>query len=418
MARLRIKNLAGIFSSEGLARKEGRRPEIADCGFIKGPVDLVMDTAKGVILDIEPSIASQSSDREVDGQGLVATPGFIDSHTHALFAGTRAREYFMRWAGKSYREIAAQGGGILNTFASMRETCDEDLIADLYERLRAMRAAGTLVVEIKSGYGETPDGELRMLRLIKMAKSDPLCPVKIRSSFLALHAVPKGASEEDYVSSMIAVLPTVVSESLADYVDAFPEEGFFSLEQSLRFARAAEKLGLRSKVHADELTSMSCVESFVPLGALSVDHLQKISAEGVQALCSSQTVATFLPSTSFYLDLEYAPARAVLDAGARVALASDYNPGTSPEAGLQLTALLAASRMKLSAAEIFAGLTLNAAAALGLDRDHAQLKVGFAADILLWKLTSSAASSANGQELLEEIFVESRKPLLSYVAGK
>lgn len=418
MSRLRISNLAGFFSSEGLALKEGRRPEIMDCGFVRGPVDIVIDLTQGKILSIEASRTHSDSEREIDGSGLVATPGFIDSHTHALFAGTRAREYFMRWAGLSYREIAAQGGGILNTFAAMREARDEDLLSDLYERLRLMREAGTLVVEIKSGYGETPEGEIRSLRLIKKAKSDPLCPVRIQSTFLALHALPKGAVEEDYVSDMIAVLPTVARESLADYVDAFPEQGFFSLEQSLRFARAAEKLGLRSKVHADELTPMACAESFVPLSAVSVDHLQKISPEGIAALATSKTVATFLPTTSFYLDLEYAPAKDVIDAGARVALASDYNPGTSPESGLQFTALLAASRMKLSAAEIFAGVTLNAAAALGLDERHGQLKAGFAADILLWKLASPASQSHNGQELLEEIFVESRKPELSFVGGK
>ncbi|MEO5669006.1 MAG: imidazolonepropionase [Bdellovibrionota bacterium] len=419
-ARVRIKGLSGIFTGIGIAAKEGRHPRAEDCGYTRGPLDIVIDLKTGAIENIETSGSSKelAVDREVDGRGLVATPGFIDSHTHALFAGTRAREYFMRWSGHSYRDISAHGGGIHTTFAAMKETSDDALVQDLLARLRRMRDAGTLTVEIKSGYGETPEGELRSLRLIQRAKNDPNCPVKIRSTFLPLHALPKSLAEGVYVDAMIGLLPTIASEKLADHVDAFPEEGFFGLEQSLRFAREALKLGLRTKVHADELTSMACVENFVPLGALSVDHLQKISDRGIEALVTSKTVATFLPSTSFYLDLDYAPARRVVDAGARVALASDYNPGTSPEAGLQLTALLAASRMKLSAAEIFAGLTVNAAASLGLESTHGTLAPGMSADILLWDLLSVQKPSAIGQELLEEIFVESRRPLLSFVSGK
>jgi imidazolonepropionase len=225
-------------------------------------------------------------------------------------------------------------------------------------------------------------------------------------------------AEAAYVDQMIALLPVVAKEGLADHVDAFPEEGFFTLKESLRFLSEALRLGLKSKVHADELTPMSCVEGVVPLKSLSVDHLQKISAAGIAALQSSSTVATFLPTTSFYLDLEYAPARRVIDAGARVALASDYNPGTSPESGLQLTALLAASRMKLSAAEIFAGLTLNAAAALDLDGTTGRLAPGFDADLCFWKLSSDAAMSQTGQNLLEEIFVDSVMPTLTLRNGK
>jgi imidazolonepropionase len=416
VSRLRIKNLSGAFTSEGLAKKSGRHPSPEDCGFVAGPLDIVINTESGKILSLGKP--AHGPEREVDGRGLVATPGFLDSHTHALFAGTRAREYFMRWAGKSYREISDQGGGIHNTFRAIRETSDDALLGALYERLTLMRQKGTLCVEIKSGYGGTPEEELRCLRVIKRAKDDPRCPVRIRSSFLALHALPKNISESQYVDQMIAVLPVVAKERLADYVDAFPEQGFFSLAESLRFLGEALKLGLKSKVHADELTAMGCVEGVVPLQSLSVDHLQQISAAGIENLKNSSTVATFLPSTSFYLDLDYAPARRVIDSGARVALASDYNPGTSPEAGLQLTALLAASRMKLSAAEIFAALTLNAAASLGIDSSTGRLAAGFDADINFWKLCSNASTSQTGQELLEEIFVDSLTPVLTLRNGK
>jgi len=420
MSQTLLKNLAGVFTNKGLVAKSGRRPHAEDCGFVRGPVDILIDNLSGILLSLVPSTSLKplSAIRKIDASGLVATPGFIDSHTHALFSGTRAREYFMRWSGQTYREISAKGGGIHNTFSALRDAQDEDLLDQLFARLKKMRESGTLLVEIKSGYGETPEGELRMLRLIKRAKDDPLCPVRIRSTFLPLHALPKNHSEIDYVSSMIAILPIIAAEGLADHVDAFPEEGFFSLDESLRFAREALKLGLRSKVHSDELSAMGCAESFVPLRALSVDHLQKLSDSGLSALVASDTVATFLPATSFYLGLDYAPARRVLDAGARVALASDFNPGTAPEPGLQLTALLAASRMNLSAAEIFAALTLNAAASLGLDASHGHLSAGARADVLLWDLVGTPHASETGQELLEEIFVESRRPLLTFVAGK
>jgi imidazolonepropionase len=416
MSLLRIKNLSGAFTSEGLAKKSGRHPKPEDCGFVQGPLDIVIDTECGKILSLGKP--APGPERELDGRGLVATPGFIDSHTHALFSGTRAREYFMRWSGKSYREISDQGGGIHNTFRSIREKSDDVLLGDLYRRLSLMRQKGTLCVEIKSGYGGTPQDELRCLRLIKRAKEDPLCPVRVRSSFLALHALPKDISESQYVDQMISLLPVVAQEKLADHVDAFPEQGFFSLKESLRFLSEALKFGLKSKVHADELTPMACVEGVVPLRSLSVDHLQKISATGIEALRNSSTVATFLPTTSFFLDLDYAPARRVIDAGARVALASDYNPGTSPEAGLQLTALLAASRMKLSAAEIFAALTINAAASLGLDGNTGRIAAGFDADLNFWKLCSSDSTSQKGQELLEEIFVDSLTPALTLRGGK
>jgi imidazolonepropionase len=217
---------------------------------------------------------------------------------------------------------------------------------------------------------------------------------------------------------MIALLPTIVKESLADHVDAFPEDGFFSLQQSLRFAREALNLGLRSKIHADELTPMGCVENFVPLNALSVDHLQKISRSGIDSLLVSSTVATFLPATSFYVDLDYAPARKVIDAGARFALATDYNPGTAPESQLQLTCLLAASKMKLSAAEIFSALTFGAAASLGLEKEQGHLSPGTRADILLWKTQTPPQDSEKGQEILEEIFVESLEPHFTLLGGR
>jgi len=420
--KLLIQNLSALFTGEGLIAKDGRRPNIDDLGYIQGPINIEVNLESGRIAHIAAQTvknisSADSATRVIDGSGLFASSSFIDSHTHSLFAGTRSREYFMRWAGESYIEIARKGGGIRNTFADLEKTSDDALLFDLYQKLSKMREGGSLCVEIKSGYAATPEGELRLLRLIKRAKEDPRCPVRIRSTFLPLHALPKGVSEDDFVTQMLEILPTVVSEKLADHVDAFPEEGFFSLHQSLRFARKALELGLHSKIHADEITPMGSVESFVPLEAYSVDHLQKISKGGIDSLVTSSTVATFLPATSLYLDLDYAPARAVVDAGARFALATDFNPGTSPECQIQLTALLAASKMKLSAAEIYTALTYNAAASMRLEKDMGHLTKNAFADILLWKTQTKPEQTQKGQELLEEIFAESLKPKITLLGG-
>lgn len=411
-----IKNLAGLFTGEGFLKTEGRKPQIGDCGFIPGPVDLHIDQNTGCVLKIEPTkaVSDYPKDSQLfDATGLIATPGFIDSHTHSLFSGTRANEYFSRWQGLSYREISDAGGGIHNTFRMTKESSDELLQWELLGRLQGMAAKGTTCVEVKTGYADDSLGELRLLRLLKAIVSNKSLPVRLRRTFLPLHALPSGKKESDFVNEMIALLPTVQEEGLADHVDAFPEEGFFSLEESLRFAKEAKNFGLLSKIHADELTPMKSVESFVPLKALSVDHLQKISQEGIDALVKSSTVASFLPATSFFLDLEYAPARKLMDAGARVALATDFNPGTAPDADLLFTARLAASKMKLSAPEIFCGLTYNAAAALGMENTLGHLSAGSAADFCLWK-----TSEKQGEGMLQEIFVEAPKPSKVWVGAR
>lgn len=412
-----IKNLSSLISGFGFSKTEGRKPTNADLGHSKGPSDIVLDKKSGKIVYAGPSKTHSDLDSNpleiLDGTNFVATPGFIDGHTHSLFSGTRAREYFLRWDGKSYKEISDQGGGIHNTFKAVKESSDLDLTHGLFERLQAFKKTGTTTVEVKSGYADSPEGELRMLRLLTEVASNSRCPINLKKTFLPLHALPKGKNETDFVTSMIALLPEVKKLGLADHIDAFPEQGFFSLEESLRFAKAAQQIGLHAKVHADELTSMNCVEAMVPLGALSVDHLQKISDAGIEALVKNKTVAAFLPATSFFLDLDYAPARKVLDAGARVSLATDYNPGTAPDADLRFTARLAASKMKLSAPEIFAAVTYNAAASLGIENSTGMLANGMNADICLWRLNPKA----NAEEQLEELFVEAPTPEHVFVNG-
>lgn len=373
-----IKNLQGVFSGKGFAQRDGRRVRAEDVGFAAGPIDVSIDDSSGLIAD------SQSGET-FDATGMLALPGFIDPHTHAIFAGERSHEYFMRWAGKGYVEITQAGGGIHSTVRATNNATDAELVSNLRTRLRRMCRCGATTVEVKSGYANSAQGELRLLRVVHALRSEQGLP-EIRPTFLALHALPAGRTEDDYVDEMMSILPQIAEEKLAMQVDAFPERGFFALESSLRFAEAAKRVGLPVKVHADELCDLGSSEAFARFGAMSIDHLQHISDSAVKYLSDARTVATMLPATSFFVGIPYANARRLLDAGARVALATDFNPGTAPASDLQLTHMLAASQMKMSAAEILCASTYNAAAALGLESTHGTIEPGRPGDVLLFEI--------------------------------
>lgn len=401
-----IKNLRAAITGQGFLKTGGRHPQNSDLSVLKGPVDILIDK-DGRISKIGSSLQVDSSDTLIDGTGLVAAPGLIDSHTHALYAGTRSREFFFRWSGLTYQEIASRGGGIANTVDDTARASDDELVAACLARLDHMMRSGTTTVEIKTGYALTAPGELRLLELLGRVQETSPGP-RIYKTYLPMHALPKDRNESDFVDEMMASLATVQAKGLADFVDAFPERGFFSLQQSLRFATAAQKLGLKVRVHADELSNLETSAAFVLLGALSVDHLQCISDVGVESLSKSPTtIATLLPATSFFLGLPYANARKLVDAGARVALASDFNPGTAPEADLRLTLRLAATSLKMSAAEIFCGVTANAAAALGEEKSLGVIAPGFRADLTLWNLFSRDANDLAG-----EMTVDAPRPAL------
>jgi imidazolonepropionase len=402
-----IQNLTGIFDGSGFVKKQGRRPAPEDCGFRAGPIDIFIDANSGRIREVGSNLRGGSFAR-VDGSGLVALPGYVDPHTHSIFGGQRFNEYFMRWAGRTYLEITQAGGGIHSTVRATQDASDDELRASLRNHLRQMLACGATTVEVKSGYANSSQGELRLLRLINEVAREPELP-EVRASFLALHALPNGRAEDQYVNEMIAALETVHAESLAAHVDAFSEMGFFTREAAMRFAQAAQRFGLPAKIHADELSDLGSSEAFARFGALSVDHLQCISNDAVKILATSATVATMLPPTSFFVGLPYANARSLVDAGARVAVASDFNPGTAPAIDLQLTHLLAASQMKLTAAEVLCATTYNAAAALGLGQTHGALVPGRMGDVLLFR-PQDARVEGDGTDVLREIFLNRVKP--------
>lgn len=408
---MRIYNLSGIFSGQGFVNCDGRRPKFTDCGYLNGPIDVVYDQGSGLIQGIEPTNKSILNSREpfIDGTGLVATAGFVDSHTHAIFAGTRSEEYFLRWSGATYAEVAAKGGGIHNTTKATSDASDFDLLELTKDRLSQMMRLGSTTVEIKSGYGTTGADEIRLLRILRTLQVSPQLP-RIYKTFLGLHALPKKYNEKEFVDEMISALSVVSQEKLADFVDAFPERGFFSLSEAQRFTKSAARLGIPSKIHADELSDLGSTEAFVNEKSLSVDHLQKISQAGIKALANSNTVATFLPATSFFLGLEYTNARAIINAGARFALATDYNPGTAPELSMPFTLKLAAAQLKLSPAEILCGATFGGAAALGAEKTFGTLTQGKSADILLWSTHHARAETCLddiclGQAALKKVIV-------------
>jgi imidazolonepropionase len=370
--------------------------ELVTCqpGLGDGPLGVIPDGALaaadgrivwvGAAGDIAASVRLSPGGRRLDARGRVAVPGFVDAHTHLCFAGSREEEYAMRARGASYQEIAAAGGGILATVRATRAAAVDDLVAATRPRLAVLLAHGTTTVEVKSGYGLTTADEVKMLEAIE--RLGRVQPVEIHATFCGAHEVPpeyRGRTEE-YVDLVVdEMLPAVAARGLARYVDVFCEEGVFSVEQSRRILEAGARAGLRPKLHADEFATLGGAELAAEIGALSADHLLRARVEGVAAMAKAGVTATLLPGTAFFLGLPYAPARAFLDTGVRVALASDFNPGSSMGASLQLVMTMAVSQMKLSPEEALLGITRHAAHAMGLEDAIGSLGVGRQCDVVL-----------------------------------
>ena len=360
----------------------------------EGPLGVLPDgalaAADGRIVWVGPAsrliheVTLTGSGRHLDAHGRVALPGFVDSHTHALFAGTREAEYALRARGAAYQEIAAAGGGILATVRATRAASLDELVALARPRLALALQHGTTTMEIKSGYGLTTADELKMLEAIgRLATSQP---VEIHANFCGAHEVPpeyKGRTDA-YVDLVVGeMLPEVVRQGVARYVDVFCEEGVFSIAHSRRVLEAGAARGLRAKFHADEFVTLGGAELAAEVGALSADHLLKARPEGVARMKQAGVTAALLPGTAFFLGLSYAPARSFLATGARVALASDFNPGSSMGLSLQLVMTMAVSQMKMAPEEALLGVTLHGAHAMGLESDVGSLAPGKQCDVLL-----------------------------------
>lgn len=320
----------------------------------------------------------------IDVAGKVVIPGLVDSHTHLIFAGSREDEFEQRLQGKSYQEISAAGGGINASVRKVREASKDELKRLARRRLDRLLRFGITTVEVKSGYGLSLADEIKCLEVIAELNADG--PLELVPTFLGAHAIPPefATNRDGYIHLLIdEMLPEVARSKLADFCDVFCETGVFSLEESERILTRARELGLKVKLHADELTPLGGAELAAKLGATSADHLLCITDQGVDAMAASGTIATLLPGTAFFLGLPYAPGRRLIDRGLAVALASDCNPGTSPSENLPLAGTMACTQMKLLPAEALSALTLNAAAAVGRSDRLGSLEVGKQADLVV-----------------------------------
>ena len=322
----------------------------------------------------------------VDATGRYIMPAFCDSHTHLVYAGSREQEFTDKIKGLSYQEIARRGGGILNSAKLLSQTSEESLFNSAMQRAREIMGQGTGAVEIKSGYGLNPQDEIKMLRVIARMKEES--PLTIKSTFLGAHAFPAKYADDHngYVEEIInEMIPMIASEGLAEYIDAFCEEGFFSVEDTDRIFNAGMKYGLRPKVHANQMGFSGGVQVGVKYNAISVDHLESTGADEFRALKESDTIATILPGATFFLNMQYAPARQIIDYGIPVAMASNYNPGSCPSGSLQFQMALACIAMKLTPAEALNACTINGAFAMGVDDMLGGITAGKQANIILTK---------------------------------
>ena len=314
----------------------------------------------------------------LDAQGRLVTPGLVDPHTHAVFAGSRVAEFLARTRGEPYT-----GGGILTTVAAVRRASEEELVKLARPRLLRMLRGGTTTVEVKSGYGLTTEDELKMLRAIRCLSRE--LPLTIVPTFLGAHAFPEGEPRESYIARLIEdMIPAVAAAGLARFCDVFCDQGFYTVEEARRILQAGREHGLAPKLHADELAHVGAAELASELGAASADHLLHVSQEGIEALARAGVVAVLLPGTAFVLGEPYPPARDLIEAGVPVALGTDFNPGSCPISSLPLVMSLAVLKLGLSPEEALCAATLNAAAAVGLAGEVGTLEPGKLADLVIW----------------------------------
>ncbi|MCD6178743.1 MAG: imidazolonepropionase [Bacteroidales bacterium] len=336
-------------------------------------------------MDNIPNIYKNAT-KEIDASGKLVFPSYCDSHTHLVYPTSREIEYVDKIKGLSYEEIAKRGGGILNSAKKMAEASEEQLFEDAMLRLNEIIQYGTGAVEIKSGYGLNTENELKMLRVIKRLKEKS--PLAIKATFLGAHAVPQDLKSDPskYVDLVInEMIPQVAAEDLADYIDVFCDTGFFSAEDTDRILNAGMKYGMRAKIHANELDYSGGIQVGVKYNALSVDHLEYTGNKEITALLNTETMPTILPGAAFFLNMPYAPARKMIDAGLPIALASDFNPGSSPSGNMQLIQAMGSILYKMTPEEGIYATTINTAYAMGLAETHGSIARGKQANLFITK---------------------------------
>lgn len=374
------------------------------------------DRIENAYLIVEDSVIAEfgsMADCKYDGEkmnpGVYALPSWCDSHTHIVFGGSREGEFIDKIQGLSYAEIAAKGGGILNSAKKLNELSEDELLRQAKKRLDEVAKLGTGAIEIKSGYGLSVEGELKMLRVIKKLKEQS--SIKIKATFLGAHAYPAAFKNdhEGYIDKIInEMLPIISAEKLADFIDVFCEEGFFSPDEMSLICRAGKDYGLVPKLHVNQLNSIGGIEAGIELEALSLDHLETLTDKEIRLLGSYKGAATLLPSAAFFLRMNMQPARKLIDAGAAVTLASDFNPGSSPSGNMNFVVALSCIQMKMLPEEAINAATINGAFAMDIQNDYGDIRVGKRANLIFTKPIPSLAylPYSFGSQLIDRVMNE------------
>jgi imidazolonepropionase len=385
-------------------------------GFIRGDEMSILPSVKNAYLIVEDGIIAEFGKMEECrfeekinlSDNTIVLPCWCDSHTHLVFAGTREEEFIDKIKGLTYSEIAARGGGILNSAKKLNETSEEQLFNSAWKRLEEVNKLGTGAIEIKSGYGLSLEGELKMLRVIKKLKEKS--SLKIKSTFLGAHAFPLEYKENHqvYIDSIInEMLPVIGKEKLADYIDVFCENNFFSPEEMKTICEAGKNYGLKPKLHVNQLNSIGGIESGISLDAISLDHLETLSENEIEILGKYKGSSTLLPTAAFFLRMQLPRAQNLINAGAAVTLASDYNPGSSPSGNMNFVISLACIQMKMLPEQVINAATINGACAMEIENDYGSICVGKKANLIFTKPVPSLASLPYffGNNLIDKVMI-------------
>ncbi|WET02111.1 imidazolonepropionase [Flavobacterium sp. YJ01] len=388
---------------------------------VSGSEMAVLPTIKNAFLVLEDNLIADfgsmenlpeiNPDKVIDATGKVILPSWCDSHTHIVYAGNREQEFVDRINGLTYEEIANRGGGILNSAKKLNETSEDEIYEQSKTRLEEVMRLGTGAVEIKSGYGLTFEGELKMLRVIKKLAEN--YPISIKATFLGAHAFPTHYKENKagYIDEIISkMIPEIAKNKLADYVDVFCESGYFSVEETEKIMQAGIDFGLKPKIHVNQFNSIGGIQAGVKFKALSVDHLEVMNSEDIDALKDSETMPVALPSCSYFLSIPYTPAREMINAGLPLALATDFNPGSTPSGNMNFVVATACIKMKMTPEEAINAATINGAYAMGLSETHGSITKGKKANLIVTKPISSyyQIPYAFGSNLIESVFLEGK----------
>ena len=401
-----IKQLAGVRTEPKLLRgKDLAELPVIDNAWLRVEGDSI--AGYGAMSELKNS----REENTIDATGQFVLPCWCDSHTHLVFAGSRENEFVDKIKGKTYADIAANGGGILNSAKKLNNSSEEELFSQAWKRLEQIRQTGTGAVEIKSGYGLTVDGELKMLRVIKKLKEQS--DLIIKATFLGAHAYPEAFKNDHqgYIRQIVdKMLPVIAAEKLADYIDVFCEEGFFSVAETEQILEAGKQFGLKPKIHANQLHKSGGVQVGVKHGAVSVDHLETIDDEEIECLQNSNTIATALPTAAFFLRMNYPLVRRMLGNNIAVALATDYNPGSSPSGNMPLLIALSCIQMKMTPQEAINAATINGAYAMEVEHEAGSITVSKKANLIFTKPMPSLAYMpySFGENLVEKVMINGR----------